>query len=235
MLKVDKLDVFYGDLQALWEVSLQVDKGEIVAVVGSNGSGKSTLLKTISGIMRPRSGSVYFDDVQVNNKPTHEIIDMGIFQVPEGRNIFPELSVADNLRLGAYSRRKDRAWIKDRLEYICQLFPILRERRSQRAETMSGGERQMLSVGMALMAKPQLLMLDEPSIGLAPKLVQQSFDTIKKVGEEGMGILLVEQNVYQTLQISNRAYILELGRIVMEGKSKEMIEDPHVRTAYLGI
>lgn len=234
MLDVSDIDVFYGDLQALWGVSLKVEKGEIVALVGSNGAGKTTTLRTISGLLCPRSGSVHFLDKRIDGIPPHKIVEEGVVQVPEGRRLFPQMTVKENLELGAYTKE---AWEKrfDTIEWVYTLFPRLKEREKQLAGTMSGGERQMLAVGRALMSKPKLLMLDEPSLGLAPILVVQVFDAVKKIHEEGVSILLVEQNVQKALSIADRGYVLENGRIVLEDIGEELLNNPHVKKAYLGI
>ncbi len=234
MLDVSDIDVFYGDLQALWGVSLKVEKGEIVALVGSNGAGKTTTLRTISGLLHPRSGSVHFLDKRIDGIPPHKIVEEGVVQVPEGRRLFPQMTVKENLELGAYTKE---AWEKrfDTIEWVYTLFPRLKEREKQLAGTMSGGERQMLAVGRALMSKPKLLMLDEPSLGLAPILVMQVFDAVKKIYEEGVSILLVEQNVQKALSIADRGYVLENGRIVLEDIGEGLLNNPHVKKAYLGI
>ena len=234
MLSVNKINVFYGDLQALWDVSLKVEKGELVALVGSNGAGKTTTLKTISGLLKPRSGSITFQGVRIDKLQSHQIVELGIVQVPEGRGLFPQMTVYENLLMGAYVKR---AWDKrfETLEFVYNLFPILKERKHQIAGTLSGGEQQMLAIAKALMSRPKILMLDEPSIGLAPKLVLKVFEMIKKIHEEGVTILLVEQNVRRALEIADRAYVLETGRIVLEGTGKELLESEHVKKAYLGL
>lgn len=234
LLDVDKINVFYGDLQALWDVSFNVDKGEMVAVVGSNGAGKSTALRTISGLLRPRTGSIQFLGDNLGRIPPHRIVELGVAHIPEGRRLFPLYSVIDNLKMGAYTRKlvgeKD-----ETLQWVFELFPVLKERRNQAAGTLSGGEQQMLAVGRGLMSKPKLLMLDEPSLGLAPKLVLMLFDLIRRINKEGITILLVEQNVRHALQLADRAYVLETGRAVLEGKGDELMDNDHVRKAYLGM
>jgi len=234
LLSVDNINVFYGDLQALWEVSFNVEKGEIVAILGSNGAGKSTTLRTISGLLRPRTGSIQFLGESLGKIPPHRIVDLGVAHIPEGRKLFPLYSVMENLKMGAYTRKliekKD-----ETLEWVFELFPILKERRNQAAGTLSGGEQQMLAIGRGLMSRPKLLMLDEPSLGLAPRLVLTVFDLIRRINEEGITVLLVEQNVRHALQLAHRAYVLETGRVVLEGKGDELMDNEHVKKAYLGM
>lgn len=234
MLEVNKINVFYGDAQALWDLSFKVDEGEIVTIVGSNGAGKTTTLKTISGILRPRSGSITFLGKRLDKTPAHKIVEEGIAHIMEGRKLFPYMTVLENLELGAYHPG---AWEKreETLEWIYELFPILKERKKQLAGTLSGGEQQMLAVGRGLMSKPKLLMLDEPSLGLAPKLVLLVFDTVKRINEEGVTILLVEQNVHHALMLAKRGYVLETGRITLEGAGEELLENPYIKKAYLGM
>lgn len=234
MLEVKNINVFYGLTQTLWNVSLRVNKGEIISIIGSNGAGKTTTLLTISGILRPKSGEIYFDGTKINTLESFKIVDLGIAQVPEGRRLFPYMTVLENLLIGAYTPRA-RKKIDDSLEFIFNLFPWFKERRNQLANTLSGGEQQMLAIGRGLMSAPSLLMLDEPSLGLAPYLVDAIFDVIKRIREEGITILLVEQNVRESLEISDRAYVLETGRIVLEGEGKELLRDKRIRKAYLGI
>jgi len=233
-LEVKNLNVAYGKIQVLWDVSFKVYKGEIVALVGSNGAGKTTTLKTIMGLIKPLSGSITFEGKRIDGKPTTEIVRMGITMVPEGRQLFPELSVYENLLAGAYLI-KDKEEIRRRLEFVYNIFPVLEERRKQKAGTLSGGEQQMLAIGRALMSKPKLLMFDEPSLGLMPKLVDTILDTIASLKREGITILLVEQNVRAALEISDRGYVMENGRIVLEGKSDELLESERVKKAYLAI
>jgi len=234
LLSVDKINVFYGDLQALWDVSFNVEKGEIVAIVGSNGAGKSTTLRTISGLLRPRTGSIQFLGESLGKIPPHRIVDLGVAHIPEGRRLFPLYSVMENLKMGAYTRKQIEK--KDKtLEWTFELFPILKERRNQAAGTLSGGEQQMLAIGRGLMSRPKLLMLDEPSLGLAPKLVLTLFDLVRKINEEGITVLLVEQNVRHALQLAHRAYVLETGRTVLEGRGDELMDNEHVKKAYLGL
>ncbi len=234
MLVVKGINVFYGDLQALWDVSFKVNKGEMVALVGSNGAGKTTTLKTISGLLNPRPGAISFLDKRIDKLPPHKIVELGIAHVPEGRGLFPLMTVIENLKIGAFTPQ---AWRKmdETLEWIFQLFPILKERKNQLAGTLSGGEQQMLAIGRGLMSRPKLLMLDEPSLGLAPKIVLSLFKLIEEINKEGVTILLVEQNVRQALELVDRGYVLETGKIVLEGRGKELIENEHVKKAYLGI
>ena len=234
MLEVDKINVFYEDLQALWGVSFRVNDGEIVVIVGSNGAGKTTILKTISGLLHPKSGTINLLGKRIDKNSPHSIVDLGVAHIPEGRRLFPYMTVLENLEIGAYTHRA-REKKNETLEWVYQLFPILKERKSQLAGTLSGGERQMLAVGRGLMSRPKLLMLDEPSLGLAPKLVLQVFDIVKKINKEGVTILLVEQNVRHALEIANRAYVLETGKITLEGKGKEVLASDYVKKAFLGL
>ncbi len=234
MLKVSGINVFYGDLQVLWDVTFEVKEKEILVLVGANGAGKTTTLKTISSLLKPASGTVEFDGIRLDQLPPNKIIEKGIVHVPEGRRLFPEMSVEENLIMGSlYGEAKSKR--SDTMDYVYSLFPRLLERRKQTAGTMSGGEQQMLAVGRGLMSRPKLMMFDEPSLGLAPILVQNIFDLIKKINKEGMTILLVEQNVTQTLAMCDRAYVLENGRNVLEGTGKELMDNDHVREVYLGI
>ena len=235
MLQVKNIDVAYGDAQVLFDVSLDIKKGELVAVIGANGAGKTTLLKTISGILKPQKGSIHFQDNVISNQPPNRTVANGIIHVPEGRLLFPEMSVRENLRMGAFLT-KDKDVINGRLESVFEMFPRMKERTSQMAGTLSGGEQQMLAVGRGLMAGPTLLMLDEPSLGLAPKLVQQVFEIAQQINQEmGVTVLLVEQNVRLSCEISNRAFVLENGRIALQGPGSEMLQNDHVRRAYLGL
>jgi len=233
MLEVEKINVFYDDAQALWDISFNVNNAEIVTLVGSNGSGKSTSLKAISGLVPPSSGQIRLEGTRIDRVPAHRIVEMGIAQIPEGRRLWPGLSVLENLELGAYTKGA-RAVREESMAYVFKLFPRLHERRMQLAGTLSGGEQQMLAIGRGLLSKPKLLILDEPSLGLAPFLVDEVFETIQKINREGTTILLVEQNVNYGLAISNRGYVLETGRIVLSGTGKELLHDEHVKTAYLG-
>ncbi|HSB67835.1 MAG TPA: ABC transporter ATP-binding protein [Candidatus Methylomirabilis sp.] len=234
LLTVKGLQTFYGDLQALHDVTFGVREGEIVSVLGSNGAGKTTSLMTISGVIRPRRGQVEFDGQRIDGLKPSTIVDRGLVHVPEGRQLFPSMSVEENLVMGACSRRA-KAARKQTMEHMYDLFPRLRERRHQVAGTLSGGEQQMLAIGRGLMSCPRLLMLDEPSLGLAPALVSAIFDIVREINRAGTSILLVEQNVFRALRLSHRAYILENGQIVADGPSQQLLKDPQVRTAYLGL
>lgn len=233
MLELSKIDVFYGDLQVIWDASFRVKKGEIVAILGPNGAGKTTLLKTISGVLKPRSGTITFLGERIDAVHSHQIVELGISHVPEGRRLFPQMTVLENLEMGAYSR-KARKKKSDALERVFQLFPILKERKNQLAGTLSGGEQQMLAIGRGLMSNPLLLMLDEPSLGLAPKLVSKTFEIVREINDEGLTVLLVEQNIHYALELADRAHVLETGRIVLEGEGKRLLNDPYVKKAYLG-
>ena len=234
MFKARKLNVAYEDLQVLWDVSFDVKDGEIVAIIGSNGAGKTTLLNTIIGILKPLSGELYFKGERIDGLPSNEIVRRGISLVPEGRHLFPDLTVYENLYMGGYTL-KDEEIFKDRLEFIYSLFPILKERNQQKAGTLSGGEQQMLAIGRALVSSPEMLMFDEPSLGLAPMLVVEVFRVIEQLRDEGITILLVEQNVKKSLEIADRGYVLENGRILFEGSGRELLEDERVKKAYLVI
>jgi branched-chain amino acid transport system ATP-binding protein len=234
VLKVEGIDVFYGDLQVLWDVSFEVNKGEIVVLLGANGAGKSTTLKTVSSLLKPEKGSVTFEGIRLDEAPAHQIIEFGIAHVPEGRRLFPEMTVEENLITGAL---KSEAKIKrnDTMKWVYELFPRLLERRKQNAGTLSGGEQQMLAVGRGLMSLPKLLMFDEPSLGLAPILVSEIFQMVENIRKQGVTVLLVEQNVKHTLAMCDRAYILENGRITMTGTSNELLNNDHIKQAYLGL
>jgi branched-chain amino acid transport system ATP-binding protein len=234
MLEVEKINSGYGGIQVLWDISLQVAEGEFVAIVGANGAGKSTLLKTIAGIHRQTSGTITFEDKQIENLPAHSVVARGIALVPEGRRLFPYMTVKENLELGAYTV-KDSEKVEENLNWVYGLFPKLEERQRQMAGTFSGGEQQMLTIGRALMSRPRFLMLDEPSLGLQPNIVTNVFQSLKILHGEGVTILLVEQNVRKSLEIARRAYVLEHGHIVMSGDSGELIQDEGVKKAYLGI
>lgn len=234
MLGVTDLDVYYGDAQALWDISLTVADAEVVSIVGSNGAGKSTLVNTIMGMLVPRRGRIILDDVDITDMPGHRMCRAGVAIVPEGRRLFPAMTVRDNLDLGAFNPAA-RARHAESLEWVHSLFPRLAERRTQVAGSLSGGEQQMLALGRALMARPWLLLMDEPSLGLAPVVVDEVFDAIETVNGEGVSIVLVEQNVQRALDISSRAYLLAEGRIVLEGDAKEMAQNPEVRRAVLGV
>ncbi len=232
MLKVDGINAFYGDLQALWDVSLHVAEGELVALVGPNGAGKTTTLKVITGLIKRTSGSVKFLEHDISKETAHKIVELGISQVPEGGRIFSGMSVLENLELGAFVREARK--VKDRsLKWVYGIFPRLEERQNQQAGTLSGGERQMLAIGRALMSKPRLLLLDEPSFGLAPILVQQMFEMIAEINRQGVTVLLVEQNVRAALELAQRAYVIENGRIVGEGKGDDLLSFESIRSAYL--
>lgn len=234
MLKVNNIDTFYGKAQALWDVSLRIDEAEIVALIGSNGAGKSTLLDTISGLLRPTSGSIEFLDQRIDGLAPHVIVGLGVSHVPEGRKLFSEMSVRENLELGAYTPE---AWKRkgETIKQVYQVFPALKEREKQLARTLSGGEQQMLAMGRGLMSGPKLCMFDEPSYGLAPRLMMEVFEVIKSLREQGITILLIEQNVPRTLEIADRAYVLENGQVVLEGTCAQCLENEHVRKAYLGL
>lgn len=234
MISVKELDAGYGDIQVLRGVSLEINEGEIVSLVGANAAGKSTMVKALSGIIKPWRGQVLFDGVRVDTLEPHEIVELGIIQVPEGRRLFPQMSVLENLLLGAYTPRARRDYEKT-LGDILEMFPILKERQNQLAGSLSGGEQQMCAIGRGLMAKPKLLMLDEPSLGLAPILVAQVLSMVKTIREQGVTVLLVEQNVRQSLSLADRGYVLENGRIVMEGSSAALLADDRLRQAYLGM
>jgi len=233
MLSVTSLAVSYGGIRALHDVSLHVEAGEIVTLIGCNGAGKSTTLRTISGLIRPVAGSVEFEGRDLTRVPPHEIVKLGLVQSPEGRGVFSNMSVLENLELGAFTR-KDRAGIAADMARVFELFPRLKERLNQSAGTLSGGEQQMLAMGRALLAKPRLLLLDEPSLGLAPQVVQTIFSIIREINRTGTTILLVEQNAHMALKVAHRAYVLEVGRTVMEGPAAEMAKSEKVREAYLG-
>jgi branched-chain amino acid transport system ATP-binding protein len=233
LLTINSIDVFYGPAQALWGVSLSVEQGQVACVVGANGAGKTTTLKALCGVIPLAGGSVTYGGRAISGLPVHRIMDFGISLVPEGRQLFPNMTVEENLTIGSYLKRT-KAQRRANLERVYQIFPRLAERRSQTAETMSGGEQQMLAIGRALMQEPTFLILDEPSLGLAPVLVQEIFRIIKELHGHGMTILLVEQNVRQALQVADVAFVLENGRIVMSGSASELARDPKVKEAYLG-
>ncbi len=234
MLRVDHIDVFYGDLQVLWDVSFHVEEREFVVLVGANGAGKTTTMKTISSLLRPSKGRISFLGHRLDLFPAHRVLELGLAHVPEGRQIFPEMSVWENLAMGSLtSRSKPKR--RETMEWVFNLFPRLRERQKQPAGTLSGGEQQMLAIGRGLMSRPKMIMFDEPSLGLAPILTQEIFRLIQRIHREGMTILMVEQNVKQTLTLCDRAYILENGRIVLEGTGKGLLENEKVKEAFLGI
>jgi branched-chain amino acid transport system ATP-binding protein len=234
LLELAGVTAGYGAFTALWDVALRVERGEAVAVVGPNGAGKTTLLRVISGVLAPRGGTLTFDGAALAGRPAYEVVAHGIAHVPEGRRLFPTLTVADNLKMGAYLATA-RAHYRESLERVYGMFPVLAERRGQRAGSLSGGEQQMLAIGRALMSRPRLILLDEPSMGLAPVMVLRLFDLIRRVREEGYTILVVEQNVRQVLKLVDRAYLLEVGRVKMDGRAAEMAEQDFVRKAYVGL
>ena len=234
MLEVEDLHVYYGAIHALKGISLKVPKGAIITLIGANGAGKTTTLTTIAGLVKARSGRIKFMGEDITNKPPHVVTQMGIAMVPEGRRIFPNLTVYENLMMGAYTR-KDREEIQEDLEWVFQLFPRLKERLTQLGGTLSGGEQQMLAISRALMSRPKLLMMDEPSLGLAPLLVMEVFDVIKKINVEGTTILLVEQNAMGALKTAHYGYVLETGKIVLEGPTDELLQNEEVKKAYLGV
>jgi branched-chain amino acid transport system ATP-binding protein len=234
MLELCNVNTFYGKIQALWDISLTVGEAEIVAIVGANGAGKTTLLNTISGLLQPASGTIEFDGKRIDGLPPHEIVEMGLSQVPEGRRLFTDMSVRENLEMGAYSSR---AW-KSRgktFDEVYKSFPILKERAKQLGRTLSGGEQQMLAMGRGLMSRPKLCIFDEPSYGLAPIMMMEVFEVIKNLREQGITVLLIEQNVPRTLEIADRAYVLENGRIVLEGGCQQLLEEEMVKKSYLGL
>jgi branched-chain amino acid transport system ATP-binding protein len=234
VLSVQDVHTFYGQIEALKGISLHVEQGEIVTLIGANGAGKSTTLNTISGLLKPKVGTITLLGETISGLPVHQVTAKGVVQVPEGRRIFPRMTVEENLGMGAFLRNKDPEGVKESLERVFDLFPRLKERRTQKGGTLSGGEQQMLATARGLMADPKLLMLDEPSMGLAPVIVELIFDIIKKLNQSGMTILLVEQNAAMALQIANRGYVLETGRIALEGTGKELLTNEQVRKTYLG-
>ena len=233
MLEVRDLQVYYGMIHAIKGISFDVNQGEVIALIGANGAGKTTTLHTITGLLAPKSGSVLFEGKDITKVPAHKIVSMGMAHVPEGRRVFAELSVYENLKMGAYTR-KDKKEIEESLANVYKRFPRLEERKNQMAGTLSGGEQQMLAMGRALMSKPKIILMDEPSMGLSPIFVNEIFDIIRAVSESGPTVLLVEQNAKKALSISDRAYVLETGTITMSGKAKDLLEDEAVKKAYLG-
>ncbi len=234
MLQVRKLNFSYGDMQVLWDVDLDVNDGEIVTVLGANGAGKSTILRNVSRLVKPSSGTITLDGIELNRLASHQVVARGVVQVPEARRIFPEMTVVENLRMGSFVKatRKDR---ERNMERAFKLFPRLAERKGQLGGTMSGGEQQMLAIARGLMGNPKVMLLDEPSLGLSPLLVKNIFEIIKEINRQGTTILLVEQNVYQSLHITHRAYVLETGRVVLSGTGAELLENAHVKKAFLGM
>jgi branched-chain amino acid transport system ATP-binding protein len=234
LLEVRNIDVFYGDVQVIFGLALTIEEGEVVSIIGGNGAGKSTLLRTLSGLMQPASGEILFGGRPIHRLPPEAIVERGIVHVPEGRRLFSLMSVQDNLVVGAYSKRADGR--KDAtLKEVYALFPRLKERLAQMAMTLSGGEQQMVAIGRGMMARPKLLMLDEPSLGLAPILIKSIFETVRKIADQGTTVLLVEQDVKHSLSLSDRGYVLEHGRTAMQGPAAELLDNPHVKTAYLGL
>lgn len=233
MLEIKDLEVYYGVIQAIKGISFEVNKGEVIALIGANGAGKTTTLHTITGLISPKRGHVIFEGKDITKVPAHKIVSMGMAHVPEGRRVFAELSVYENLKMGAYTR-KDKSEIEESLENIYKRFPRLKERRNQMAGTLSGGEQQMLAMGRALMSKPKIILMDEPSMGLSPILVNEIFDIIRSVSESGTTVLLVEQNAKKALSIADRAYVLETGKIALSGNAKDLLEDDSIKKAYLG-
>jgi len=233
LLNVSDLNVFYGDAQALWEIGFDIQEGEVYSIIGSNGAGKSTILKTLSGVIAPSSGKVEFLGAHVEGKGANVMVDRGIALVPEGRGLFSSLTVMENLELGAFTKRA-RPMMKETLKWVAELFPIVEARKSQLAGKMSGGEQQMVAIGRALMSRPRLLMLDEPSLGLAPLIVKTVFEIIKTLNEQEVTILLVEQNIHQALETANRAFVLKTGRITMMGSGEDLLADPEIQKAYMG-
>ncbi|MGD8229696.1 MAG: ABC transporter ATP-binding protein [Desulfobacteraceae bacterium] len=234
MLQVSNIDTFYGMIQSLWDVSLKIETAEIVVLVGANGAGKTTLLNTISGLLHPASGSIEFLGKRIDGLKSHCIVELGISHIPEGRRLFPDMSVRENLEMGAYLQR---AWKEkeETLDKVYELFPILKARQGQLARTLSGGEQQMVAMGRGLMSRPTLCIIDEPSSGLAPLVVEEIFRIIQGLRDQGIAIFLIEQNVQQTLEIADRAYVLENGRIILEGESRQLLEEELIRKAYLGL
>ena len=233
MLEVKDLQVYYGVIQALKGISFHVNQGEVIALIGANGAGKTTTLQTLTGILSPKSGSIVFEGKDLTRTPAHKIVEMGMAHVPEGRRVFADMSVYENLLLGAYTR-KDKAEIAESLASVYTRFPRLEERKGQRAGTLSGGEQQMLAMGRALMSRPRIILMDEPSMGLSPIFVNEIFDIIREVSESGTTVLLVEQNAKKALSIADRAYVLETGSITMDGKAEDLLNDEAVQKAYLG-
>jgi branched-chain amino acid transport system ATP-binding protein len=234
MLEVSNLDIFYGRIQALWGVSLNINEAEIVALIGANGAGKTTLLNAISGLLHPTSGRIEFLGKRIDGLQSHAIVELGMSHIPEGRKLFPDMSVRENLELGAYSKR---VWKhkQETLDEVYQLFPILKARQGQLARTLSGGEQQMVAIGRGLMSKPRLCIIDEPSSGLAPKVVDEIFQIIQRLRDQGIAIFLIEQNVQQTLEIAERAYVLENGRVILAEESVKLLQEEFIRKAYLGL
>ena len=233
MLEVKDLEVYYGVIQAIKGISFHVEEGEVIALIGANGAGKTTTLQTITGMLNAQAGSIQFEGTELTKIPGHKIVSMGMAHVPEGRRVFAQLSVLENLKLGAYTR-KDKTEIEESLKWVYKSFPRLEERKNQLAGTLSGGEQQMLAMGRALMSKPRIVLMDEPSMGLSPIFVEEIFNIIKEISAEGTTVLLVEQNAKKALSIADRAYVLETGKIVLEGDAKDLLNDESIKKAYLG-
>lgn len=233
MLEIKDLEVYYGVIQAIKGVSFEVNQGEVIALIGANGAGKTTILHTVTGLLSPKKGSVIFEGQEITKIPAHKIVSLGMAHVPEGRRVFADLSVYENLMMGAYTR-KDKNEIEDTLQKVYERFPRLKERKNQMAGTLSGGEQQMLAMGRALMSKPKIILMDEPSMGLSPILVNEIFDIIQEVSKSGTTVLLVEQNAKKALSIADRAYVLETGKIVLDGKAEDLLNDDSIKKAYLG-
>ncbi len=233
MLEIKDLEVYYGVIQAIKGISFEVNKGEVIALIGANGAGKTTILHTITGLLSPKKGSVMYEGTDITKIPAHKIVSLGMAHVPEGRRVFADLSVYENLKMGAYTR-KDKNEVEETLERVYERFPRLNERKNQMAGTLSGGEQQMLAMGRALMSKPKIILMDEPSMGLSPILVNEIFDIIQEVSKSGTTVLLVEQNAKKALSIADRAYVLETGKIVLEGKAEDLLNDDSIKKAYLG-
>lgn len=234
MLKIKSVDVYYGETKVLWNISLNLKQGELLAIIGPNGAGKTTIMRTIIGLLAPKKGVIFYEDKKIDHLPSYHIVKKGIALVPEGRRLFPKLTVLENLEIGNYLKNI-RIFRQDLLKQTFEFFPILLERKNQEAQTLSGGESQMLAIARALMSKPKLLLLDEPSLGLAPNLVTYLFQTIKKLNEHGLTVIIVEQHVSQVLEIANRAYLLENGSIILEDTGSKMLNNEHVKKAYLGL
>ncbi|MCM3594477.1 ABC transporter ATP-binding protein [Metabacillus idriensis] len=234
MLKLQHIDVYYGRYQALKNVSMEIGQGELVTILGANGAGKSTLFNTISGLNKVSEGQILFNDTEIHNKPPHKLVRSGIVQCAEGRKLFPEMSVYENLKMGSYSHRKEKEMVKQRLDEIYALFPILFDKRKDAAGSLSGGQQQMLAIGRALMSHPKILLLDEPSLGLAPLIVDQMFKVIEEIHKKGTTILLAEQNAHAALSISSRGYVMESGQLVMEGSRDELFDNEEIKRAYIG-
>ena len=233
MLEIKDLEVYYGVIQAIKGISFEVNKGEVIALIGANGAGKTTILHTITGLLSPKKGSVIYEGTDITKIPAHKIVSLGMAHVPEGRRVFANLSVYENLKMGAYTR-KDKNEVEETLEKVYERFPRLKERKNQMAGTLSGGEQQMLAMGRALMSKPKIILMDEPSMGLSPILVNEIFDIIQEVSKSGTTVLLVEQNAKKALSIADRAYVLETGKIVLDGKAEDLLNDDSIKKAYLG-